>query len=108
MGPLGIKTSRKGDRVSASVAQPGALKGDTVEGTVNEVRSGGKLHGNSVLNLSFEALRDSKGQAEDSTGDAAQSEIDAERLTADGLGATKRWKPTIPRKDARSIGALNS
>jgi hypothetical protein len=56
MGPLGTKTSRKGDRVFARVVQPAALKGDTVEGTVKEVRSGGKLHGNSVLNFSFETL----------------------------------------------------
>jgi hypothetical protein len=80
MGPLGTKTSRKGDRVFARVVQPDVLKGDTVEGTVKEVRSGGKLHGNSVLNFSFETLlhggqpmpigteirafRNSKGQAE--------------------------------------------
>ena len=56
MGPLGTKTSRKGDRVFARVVKPDALKGDTVEGTVKEVRSGGKLHGNSVLNFSFETL----------------------------------------------------
>lgn len=80
MGPLGTKTSRKGDRVFARVRQPDALKGDTVEGTVKEVRSGGKFHGQSVLNFSFETLqhggqpiaigteirafRNSKGQAE--------------------------------------------
>jgi outer membrane protein OmpA-like peptidoglycan-associated protein len=56
MGPLGTKTSRKGDRVFARVVQPDALKGDTVEGSVKEVHSGGKLHGNSVLNFSFETL----------------------------------------------------
>jgi outer membrane protein OmpA-like peptidoglycan-associated protein len=80
MGPLGTKTSHKGDRVFARVVQPDGLKGDTVEGAVKEVRSGGKLHGNSVLNFSFETLqhggqavqigteirafRNSKGQAE--------------------------------------------
>lgn len=57
MGPLGTKTSRKGDRVFARVAQPGALKGDTLEGTVTEVRSGNKLRGNSALNFSFDTLR---------------------------------------------------
>ncbi|MGA3017277.1 MAG: OmpA family protein [Bryobacteraceae bacterium] len=80
MGPLGTKTSHKGDRVFARVLQPDGLKGDTVEGIVKEVRSGGKLHGNSVLNFTFETLqhggqpveisteirafRNSKGQAE--------------------------------------------
>src|ERR1039458_7660001 len=51
MGPLGTKTSHKGDRVFARVLQPDGLKGDTVEGTVKEVRSGGKLHGISALKL---------------------------------------------------------
>jgi hypothetical protein len=57
MGPLGTKTSHKGDRVFARVLQPDSLKGDTLEGAVKEVRSGGKLHGNSVLNFSFETLQ---------------------------------------------------
>jgi outer membrane protein OmpA-like peptidoglycan-associated protein len=56
MGPLGTKTSHKGDRVFGRVAQPDGFKGDTVEGTVKDVRSGGKLRGNSVLNFSFETL----------------------------------------------------
>jgi len=80
MGPLGTKISRKGDRVFARVVQPDVLKGDTMEGAVKEVRSGGKFHGESVLNFSFETLvhggqpvpvsteikafRNSKGQAE--------------------------------------------
>jgi hypothetical protein len=57
MGALGTKTSHQGDRVFARVVQPDGLKGDTVEGAVKEVRSGGKLHGNSVLNFSFETLQ---------------------------------------------------
>ncbi len=62
MGPLGTKTSRKGDRVFGRVLDPVALKGDTVEGTVNEVRSGGKLRGSAVLHFSFETLQHA-GQA---------------------------------------------
>ena len=57
MGPLGTKTSHKGDRVFGRVARPDAFKGDTVDGTVTEVHSGGKLHGNSVLNFRFETLQ---------------------------------------------------
>jgi outer membrane protein OmpA-like peptidoglycan-associated protein len=56
MGPLGTRTSHKGDRVFGRVAQPDCFKGDNVEGTVKDVRSGGKLRGNSVLNFSFETL----------------------------------------------------
>jgi outer membrane protein OmpA-like peptidoglycan-associated protein len=56
MGPLGTKTSHKGDRVFGRVAQPDCFKGDNVEGSVRDVRSGGKLHGNSVLNFSFDTL----------------------------------------------------
>ena len=62
MGPLGTKTSHKGDRVFGRVVRPEALKGDTVEGAVKEVHSGGKLHGNSVLNFSFDTLQHA-GQA---------------------------------------------
>jgi len=56
MGPLGTKTSHKGDRVFGRVAQPDCFKGDSVEGSVKDVRSGSKLRGNSVLNFSFETL----------------------------------------------------
>jgi OmpA-OmpF porin, OOP family len=56
MGPLGTKTSHKGDRVYGRVVQPDCFKGDNVEGSVKDVRSGGKLRGNSVLNFSFETL----------------------------------------------------
>jgi len=56
MGPLGTKTSHRGDRVFGRVAQPDCFKGDNVEGTVKDVRSGGKLRGSSVLNFSFETL----------------------------------------------------
>jgi len=61
-GPLGTKISHKGDRVSGRIRNPDALKGDTVEGTVTEVRSGGKLRGNSVLNFRFETIQHA-GQA---------------------------------------------
>ena len=56
-GPLSTQTSHKGDRVSARVMAPDALKGDTLEGKVTEVRSGGKIRGTSVLNFSFETLQ---------------------------------------------------
>jgi len=57
MGPLDTKTSHQGDRVFARVLQPDGLKGDTVEGAVKEVHSGGKLHGNALLNFSFDTLQ---------------------------------------------------
>jgi len=53
MGALDTKTSRQGDRVFRAVLQPDGLKGDTVEGAVKDVHSGGKLHGSSVLNFSL-------------------------------------------------------
>jgi outer membrane protein OmpA-like peptidoglycan-associated protein len=62
MGPLGTKTSHRGDRVFGRVARPDAFKGDTVEGVVSEVRSGGKFRGNAVLNFSFDTLQHA-GQA---------------------------------------------
>ena len=95
MGPLGTKASRKGDRVFARVVQPDVLKGDTVEGTVKEVRSGGKLHGNSVLNFSFETLVHGGQQTPISTeirafhNSKGQAEVDEEgRIIRRGGGNT--------------------
>ena len=95
MGPLGTKTSHKGDRVFARVLQPDGLKGDTVEGTVKEVRSGGKLHGNSVLNFSFETLQHGGQPVEISTeirafrNSKGQAEVDEEgRIIRRGGGNT--------------------
>src|ERR1039458_9164270 len=94
-GPLGTKTSHKGDRVFARVLQPDGLKGDTVEGTVKEVRSGGKLHGNSVLNFSFETLQHGGQPVEISTeirafrNSKGQAEVDEEgRIIRRGGGNT--------------------
>src|ERR1017187_109917 len=95
MGPLGTKTSHKGDRVFARVLQPDGLKGDTVEGTVKEVRSGGKLRGNSVLNFSFETLQHGGQPVEISTefrafrNSKGQAEVDEEgRIIRRGGGNT--------------------
>src|SRR5579871_3218476 len=62
MGALGTQTSHKGDRLFARVASPDSFKGDTLEGRVTEVRSGGKIRGTSVLNFTFETLQHA-GQA---------------------------------------------
>jgi outer membrane protein OmpA-like peptidoglycan-associated protein len=95
MGPLGTKTSHKGDRVFARVIQPDGLKGDTVEGAVIEVHSGGKLHGNSVLNFSFETLQHGGQQVPISTeirafrNSKGQAEVDEEgRIIRRGGGNT--------------------
>src|SRR5690242_10930821 len=61
MGPLGTQSSHKGDRLFARVVTPDSFRGDTVEGKVTEVRSGGKIHGQSILNFTFETLQ--HGQA---------------------------------------------
>jgi hypothetical protein len=57
MGPLGTQISHKGDRLFARVVTPAAFQADTLEGKVTEVRSGGKIHGQSVLNFTFETLQ---------------------------------------------------
>ena len=55
--PLGTGISRKGDMVSARVSKPAIAQGDTVEGRVNDCRSGNKLSGSAVLSFSFDTLR---------------------------------------------------
>lgn len=54
---LGTETSRKGDPISARVISPAAFQGDILEGKVTNVKSGGKIKGESILSFSFENLR---------------------------------------------------
>src|SRR5689334_25118328 len=54
---VGTDVSRKGDLVTARVLSPANLLNDTVEGRVNEVRSGSKVGGQSVLSIHFDTLR---------------------------------------------------
>jgi outer membrane protein OmpA-like peptidoglycan-associated protein len=95
MGPLGTKTSHKGDRVFGRVVQPDCFKGDAVEGAVKDVRSGGKLRGNSVLNFSFETLTHAGQQIAINTqvrsfrNSQGQAEVDDEgRIIRQGGGNT--------------------
>lgn len=55
--PLSTEQNHKGDAVMAMVVSPDAFKNDLMEGKVTEVKSGGKLHGQSVLNFTFETLQ---------------------------------------------------
>lgn len=57
LSPLGTQTSHKDDKVIARVTFPEALKGDTLEGKVTDVRSASRLRGSSVLNFTFDTLR---------------------------------------------------
>ena len=57
LSPLATQTSHKDDRVSARVASPDALKGDTLEGKVTDVRAGSRLRGSSTLTFAFDTLR---------------------------------------------------
>jgi outer membrane protein OmpA-like peptidoglycan-associated protein len=57
LSPLGTQTSHKDDKVAARVTLPEALKGDTLEGKVTDVRSASRLRGSSVLNFTFDTLR---------------------------------------------------
>jgi len=56
LGPLSTKTNKVGDKISAQVVDPSAFNGDIVGGEVKQVRNGGKIHGKSVLNFTFETL----------------------------------------------------
>ena len=55
--PLSTERNHKGDAVMAVVVSPDAFKNDLMEGKVTEVKSGNKLHGQSVLNFTFETLQ---------------------------------------------------
>lgn len=55
--PLSTSSNHKGDPVTASVIDPPAFTGDRLQGRVTEARQGNKLHGDAVLNFSFETLQ---------------------------------------------------
>lgn len=54
--PLSTKANQKGDKVTAVVLEPAAFKGGILEGTVKEVKSGGAMTKESVLNFGFGML----------------------------------------------------
>jgi len=83
MGPLGTQSSHKGDRLFARVVTPDSFRGDTVEGKVTEVRSGGKIHGQSILNFTFETLQHSQAipistQVKSVVNSKGQADVDEE------------------------------
>ena len=56
LSPVDTDTSRKGDRITAQVTAPPEFAGDIMEGQVRESKSGHKIKGSSVLNLSFDSI----------------------------------------------------
>ena len=82
--PLGTDVSRKGDAISARVISPSALQGDSVEGKVNESRSGNKFTGTAVLSFSFDMLRHGgqtvpiSAKVESITNSKGQQDVDEE------------------------------
>jgi OmpA-OmpF porin, OOP family len=55
--PLSTDKNHKGDAVMALVVSPESFQNDLMEGKVTEVKSGNKLHGQSVLNFTFETIQ---------------------------------------------------
>src|SRR5579885_553312 len=55
--PLSTSSNHKGDPVTARVIDPPVFAGDTLQGHVTESRQGNKLHGDAVLNFSFDTLQ---------------------------------------------------
>lgn len=84
MGRLSTQSSRKGDRFFARAISPDGLKGDMVEGTVRDVRSGGKMRSQSVLTLGFETLQHGgqsisiASQVKSVTNSKGQADVDEE------------------------------
>lgn len=54
--PVSTATNQKGDKVSAMVVEPAALKGAVMEGEIRESRSGNKYKGRSTLQFAFHTL----------------------------------------------------
>ena len=54
--PINTQTSKKGDKITAQVLEPQQFRGDVLEGSVRDAKSGGKIAGKSVLNFTFDTL----------------------------------------------------
>jgi len=128
LSPLGTQTSHKDDKVTARVTSPDALKGDTLEGKVTDVRSASRLRGSSVLNFTFDTLRhagaavpisaqikslaNSKGEVDvDEDGKAVRSAGNSGKSTASnaiggmlgGLGGLRSTAASVGTNAASSI-----
>ena len=128
LSPLGTQTSHKDDKVTARVTSPDALKGDTLEGKVTDVRSASRLRGSSVLNFTFDTLRhadaavpispqikslaNSKGEVDvDEDGKAVRSTGNSGKSTASnaiggmlgGLGGLRSTAASVGTNAASSI-----
>jgi outer membrane protein OmpA-like peptidoglycan-associated protein len=55
--PLSTSSNHKGDPVYAQVLSPDTFRGDMLQGHITELKSGNKIHGESVLNFNFDALQ---------------------------------------------------
>src|SRR5436190_24325528 len=53
---LSSRDNKKGDKISAIVLEPQEYKGATMEGTVDEAKSSGKVNKSSRLKFSFASL----------------------------------------------------
>ncbi len=128
LSPLGTQTSHKDDKVTARVTSPDALKGDTLEGKITDVRSASRLRGSSVLNFTFDTLRhagaavpisaqikslaNSKGEVDvDEDGKAVRSAGNSGKSTASnaiggmlgGLGGLRSTAASVGTNAASSI-----
>ncbi|HLJ45313.1 MAG TPA: OmpA family protein [Bryobacteraceae bacterium] len=54
--PISTSSNHKGDPVTAQVVQPDNFRGDTVQGHITDLKSGNKIHGESVLKFNFDTL----------------------------------------------------
>jgi hypothetical protein len=54
--PLDSQSSKKGDKITAEVLQPQQFQGDILQGTVRQVKSGGKSRGKSFFSFTFTTL----------------------------------------------------
>jgi hypothetical protein len=59
---LTTKLTKKGDRFTMTVRQPGQYEGAVIEGTVSGVDQGGRLSGRTEMSLNFEMIRLRSGQ----------------------------------------------
>src|ERR1700685_2885471 len=54
---LSTDVNHKGDPVTGRVIDPDTFRGELVQGHVTQAKAGGKLHGEAILNFTFDTLQ---------------------------------------------------
>lgn len=105
--PVSTATNQKGDKVTAMVVEPAALRGAVMEGEIRESKSGNKFKGRSTLQFAFQTLVLKDGTRVPVTGDVKSFTNSKGQQNTDEEGFLIEKKNNLGKMAAASgVGAL--